>query len=114
MGESSDRLMPSERLEALRAILSQNPADPLARYGLAMENVKTGGYEAAIAEFRVLLEAHPDYLYAYFHSGQTLEKLDRIAEAKETYRRGIEAAVRKGDAHAREELQAALDRLRAE
>ena len=106
-----DPLMPGDRLEALRAILAQNPADSLARYGLAMEYVKTGSYESAVAEFRALLTAYPDYIYAYFHAGQTLEKLDRIPEAQEMYRQGIDSARRKGDAHAAEELAEALGRL---
>jgi tetratricopeptide (TPR) repeat protein len=111
MKELREPVMPNDRLEALQAILAGNPADPLARYGLAMEYVKTGGYESAVAEFRALLETNPDYLYAYFHAGQTLEKLDRVPDAREMYLRGIDAAGRKNDAHAREELQASLHRL---
>ena len=111
MKESSHHIMPINRVEALQQILAQNPANPLARYGLALEHVKAGDYEAAVGEFRALLDADPDYTYAYFHAAQTLEKVGRIEEAKELYRCGIEAAGRKADTHARDELQAALANL---
>jgi tetratricopeptide (TPR) repeat protein len=111
MKESSHYIMPTNRIEALQQILAQNPANPLARYGLAMEHVKAGEYQAAVDEFRILLDADPDYTYAYFHAAQTLEKLGRLEEAKGLYRRGIEAAGRKADTHARDELQAALESL---
>lgn len=103
--------MPLDRLETLKSILAQNPGDALARYGLAMEFVKAGSYELAVAEFRELVALKPDHAYAYFHAGQTLEKLGRKDEARAIYAQGIEAAARKGDPHARDELQAALDQL---
>jgi tetratricopeptide (TPR) repeat protein len=96
-------------LEILKSMVEQNPADSFARYGLAMEYRNTGDLEAAVAEFRTLLAAHPDYSAAYFHGGQTLERLGRQAEARELYMRGIEATARKGDFHTRDEIQAALD-----
>ncbi len=103
--------MSMSRLEALQNILAHNPGDVFARYGLALEHIKAAGYEQAVAEFRTLLGLQPDYAYAYFHGGQALEKLGRSAEAREMYARGIEAAARQGNAHARDELQAALDQL---
>ncbi len=103
--------MPSDRLEALKSILARNPGDSLARYGLAMEYIKAGQFEEAVAEFGRLLSVNPDLPYACFHAAQTLEKLSRPADAKEMYRRGLDVAVRLGNAHARDELQAALDQL---
>jgi predicted Zn-dependent protease len=103
--------MPIDRTEALKTILARNPGDPLARYGLAMEYVKAGRFEEAVAEFRTLVAATPDHSYAYFHGAQTLEKLNRPDEARAMYGDGIEAARRKGDTHARGELEAALEQL---
>ncbi len=100
--------MPADRLEALRGILKDNPADALARYGLAMELVKRGEFDAAVAEFRALIEVKPDHAYAYFHAGQALEKLGRLGEARQVYQDGVEAASQKGDSHARSELEAAI------
>ncbi len=106
--------MPIDRVEALKNILAQNPADALARFGLAMELVKAGSYELALAEFRTLLHANPDHAHAYFHAGQTFEKLGRAGEASQMYAQGVAAATRQGNAHARDQLQAALDQLRAD
>ena len=101
----------SDRLEVLRNILAGDPNHRLARYGLAIEYVKAGRLEEAVTEFRALLASHPDYAYAYFHAGQTLERLARPDDARQMYADGIAAAGRAADAHAASELQAALDLL---
>ena len=103
--------MPSARLDILKSILERNPTDCFARYGLAMEYRNTGDLEAALGEFRALMAANPDYGPAYFHGGQTLERLGRFEEAREVYRQGIEVTARNGDRHARSEMQSALDML---
>ena len=92
-------------------MVAQNPRDSFSRYGLAMEYRKRGDLEAALNEFRTLIATDPDYVAAYFHGGQTLEKLGQIEEAREMYEAGVDAAVRKGDQHGRNEMQAALDLL---
>jgi len=73
-----------------------------------MEYVNAGELGTAVEEFRAILAADPAYSAAYFHGGQTLEKLGRLDAARELYRQGI-AATR--DEHARSEMQAALDIL---
>lgn len=103
--------MASTRLEILKNLVMQNPSDAFSRYGLAMEYRNSGDLEAAIAEFRSLIAANPDYAAAYFHGGQTLERLGRSEDARELYQQGIEAAKKKGDEHTRAEIQACLDLL---
>ena len=103
--------MAANRLEILKSMVAQNPNDSFSRYGLAMEYRNTGDLEAAIAEFRALIAANPDYVAAYFHGGQTLERAARIDEARELYQGGIAASLRTGDGHARAELEAALSML---
>lgn len=73
-----------------------------------MEYVKAGELGTAVEEFRAILAADPSYSAAYFHGGQTLEKLGDLDAARALYRQGI-AATR--DPHARSEMQAALDIL---
>lgn len=99
----------ANRLELLKELVAQNPRDSFSRYGLAMEYRNTGDPEAALLEFRSLMESDPDYVAAYFHGGQTLVKLGRLEEARAVYRSGLEAAARRGDQHASSEIQAALD-----
>ncbi len=96
------------RIEILQQLLEQNPASAFARYGLAMEYVKAGDLDRAVAAFEAVAETDPNYSAAYFHGGQALEKLGRFDAARDFYRRGI-AVTR--DPHARSELEAALDIL---
>ena len=45
-----------DRIAALNEILTENPKDAFARYGLAMEYSKQGDFDRALAEFSILLE----------------------------------------------------------
>ena len=100
--------MASTRLEILKGMVAQKPEDGFARYGLAMEYRNSGDLEAAVREFRQLIGVNPDYAYAYFHCGQTLERLGKPEEAAEMYRAGL---ARVTDAHARSEIEGALELL---
>ena len=104
--------MSSNRLEVLKSLVTQNPADAFARYGLAMELVErreTGGRRWN--EFRQLLAANPNYAAGYFHGGQTLEKARPRGRSAGALRAGNRGDRRTGDAHTRGELQGALDLL---
>jgi tetratricopeptide (TPR) repeat protein len=101
----------TNRLDILKQMLEQDPANTFARYGLAMECAKTGQLEQAVTEFRTLVANDPNYCAAYYHGAQTLEKLGRLEEARQFYKDGIAATLRKGDAHTRAEIEAALDLL---
>ena len=98
----------SSRIEILKQMLEADPGNSFARYGLAMETMKAGDLEGSVKEFDVLLARDPNYSAGYFHGGQTLEKLGRLDDARDYYRRGL-AVTR--DPHARGEMQAALDIL---
>ena len=99
------------RIEALLAFIKQSPADPFPRYALALEYKNAGRLEEARATFAELMTANPDYTPAYLHAGGVLLALGRAAEAREVYGHGIAACVRRGDAHARSELEGALAAL---
>ena len=103
--------MSASRLEALKSMIEQDPRNTFARYGLATERKNAGELEEAAKEFSALIEVDPDYSAAYFHGGQTLEKLGRLDQARAMYRRGVQVTQANGDDHARSEMQAALDLL---
>ena len=100
--------MEHNRTDILKGLLEQNPANTFARYGLAMELVKTADYDRAVGEFEELLSHDPDYAAAYYHGGQALEKSGKLEEARTFYERGIVACARVGDAHTKAEIEAAL------
>jgi tetratricopeptide (TPR) repeat protein len=95
-------------VEALRAFIASHPKDPFPRYALAMEYKNGNRFAEARDEFTVLMRDHADYVAAYLHAGNTHLALGDRDAAREAFARGIEAAGRKGDAHARGELEAAL------
>ena len=101
----------SQRIETLRSLIEQDPANSRFRYMLAMETANSGDLATAAAVYEEVITRDPDYSAAYFHGGQTLEKLGRIDEARSFYQRGIEATTRNGDSHTRSELQGALSML---
>lgn len=103
--------MNDSRLDVLKKMVAQDPSSAFARYGLAMEYVNQGQNEQAVEEFQELLESNPSYAAGYFHAGRTLEKMNRLEEARRIFERGIEVTSQSGDAHTRSELQAALDML---
>ena len=95
----------------LAELLTQDPNNVLARYGLAMEYSNSGDFARGLEEFKKLLTANPDYAAGYFMAAQTLVKAKRPEEAKTVLQDGIAAAQRKGDNHARSEMQAMLEEL---
>ncbi|MGN6106913.1 MAG: tetratricopeptide repeat protein [Kofleriaceae bacterium] len=97
-----------DRIATFKTFIARSPADPFPRYGLAMEHKGRGELAEAWAAFSELLEKFPDYVPTYLMAGGTLVALGQRAEAADLYRRGIEVAGRRGDAHARGELESAL------
>jgi cytochrome c-type biogenesis protein CcmH/NrfG len=100
-----------DRITALNEILTHDPNDTFARYGLAMEYSKQGDLDRALAEFSILLKANPDYTPGYFMAAQTLVRADRVPEAQTMLGDGIRSARRTGNLHAQSEMEAMLEEL---
>ena len=100
-----------DRVALLNEVLSQNPTDAFARYGLAMEYSKAGEVDRALEEFGKLLATHPDYTAGYFMAAQTLAKAERIEEARKMLADGIASAKKTGNGHAEAEMEAMLAEL---
>lgn len=92
----------------LESFLRQNPGDAFARYGLAMELMRSGESEAALEQFRTLQARHPDYAPGFQQAGQLLLQLERRGEARTVLAQGLSAAERAGDRHAASEIQGLL------
>ena len=100
-----------DRIALLTEILTANPEDAFARYGLALEYSKAGQTEDALKEFKTLIEKNPDYTPGYFMAAQTLASASRIDEAKRMLVDGIASARRTGNTHAQSEMTAMLEEL---
>ena len=100
-----------DKIAGLKEILTLDPGNTFARYGLAMEYVSRGEVATGLTQFEALLAANPDYVPGYQMAAQTLAKEDRIPEAIEKLHAGIASARRTGNNHAMSEMQGMLDEL---
>jgi tetratricopeptide (TPR) repeat protein len=100
-----------DRIALLTEVLSHNPSDAFARYGLAMEYSNSGEIERALEEFGRLLSSHPDYTAGYFMAAQTLAKAARTNEARKMLADGIVSAKKTGNGHAQAEMENMLAEL---
>ena len=99
------------RKQQIEEMLADDPDDPFLRYGLAMEHISADDDLSAVNCLRELIVVVPDYVPAYQQLGQTLLRQGRTAEARQAWRRGVEAAQKTGNLHARDEMQGFLDSL---
>src|ERR1700722_213662 len=99
------------RRQMLEEFVAAKPEDAFARYGLAMECANSGDTPSADEQFKLLLNAHPDYVAAYFQYGQFLARMGRTDDARTALTSGIATARRTGDDHARSEMEVALAEL---
>jgi Tfp pilus assembly protein PilF len=90
-------------------MLEKEPNDVFLLYGIAMEHRKLADYSKALEYLSRVIALDPGYCYAYHQRGMIFEAMGDMQSARKAYREGIEAAKAKGDAHAQEELQAALE-----
>ena len=99
------------RLQQLEQLVAEHPADPLARYGLAMEYANAGQTDTALQHFARLLEQHPDYIGGYQMSAQVLMRAGRNGEARQLLHEGISRAQKARNGKAAAEMQAMLDEI---
>ncbi len=103
--------MSNSRLEALAAMLPDEPNDPMLRYMLANEYFKAAMYNDAIEQIGVYLSLKEDEGAVYRLLAQSYQKTDRNDEAKQAYQKGIEAANKHGHPGMAEEFEMAIDDL---
>lgn len=99
------------RREKLEAMLQNDPSDAFLQYGLAVELAASGEFDSALQGFRKLMVSERQYVPAFFRAGQLLCELERVVEAREVLREGIEVARVQGDSHAAGEMSELLIRL---
>ncbi len=101
------------RREKIEAMLADDPRDTFLRYSLALEFRKEGAHEESLERLDELTRDDPPYVPAFFMTGQLLAELQRIPQARDYLRRGIEEARSQGDAHAAGEMSEFLASLGA-
>ena len=99
------------RRQMLEEFIAKKPDDAFSRYGLAMECMNSGDPKAADGNFRALLQGNADYVPAYLMYAQMLVRESRGEEARTILSSGIAAAEKKGDQHARSEMEGLLSEI---
>src|SRR5947209_16357094 len=89
----------------LEEFVAKKPDDAFSGYGLAMECMNSGDAAAANEHFRALLQQNAEYVPAYLMYAQLLVREARGDEARTVLSSGIAAADKKGDQHARSEME---------
>jgi predicted Zn-dependent protease len=98
-------------MQALTRMLEKEPGDLFLLYAIALEHKKAGEFADAQKYLADVIKRDPLYCVAYQQSAQVHEMAGDMEAAKLAYREGIVAAGRKGDQHAREEMEGALSML---
>jgi hypothetical protein len=93
------------RRQLLEEFVAKEPNDPFSRYGLALECSNSGDAPNADLHFRELLQRNIEYVPGYLMYAQFLTKQSRNDEPRAVLNTGITVAARKGDAHARSEME---------
>jgi hypothetical protein len=101
----------SSRIDALKALLAQDPGNTRMRHMLANEFANAGAIPEALSEYAGLVESDPDYVPGYFQAARLVEAGGDLEGARSWYERGLATAQRVGDKHAAGEIAAALDLL---
>lgn len=95
----------------MRAMVAKHPSNALARFGLANEALKERLYDEAVEHLRIYLDTHGDEGNGYGRLAEALVHLERIDEARDALRRGIEASRSHGHPGMVNEFEARLDEL---
>ncbi len=95
----------------LEKLLATEPGDAFLLYGIAQEYAKVGQHDRAVSYFQQVIQADPDYTYAYFHMARSLESLGRQSDTIDCLETGLAVAKRVGDAQGVSEITGYLDGL---
>jgi hypothetical protein len=103
--------MPDTRRTRIEGLLALDPTDQFLRYSLSLELEKEGDHDRSLTGLGELQHDSLPYVPAFFMAAQQLAKLNRINDARETLRRGIEEARRQNNSHAAGEMSEFLASL---
>ncbi len=103
--------MASPLISNLEKMIGTPRDGALLRYSLGLELLKAGETVRALEHLREAVARDPQYSAAWKALGGALAEAKHADEALEAYRRGIDAAQRKGDKQAQKEMTVFARRL---
>jgi tetratricopeptide (TPR) repeat protein len=99
------------RIEAFRALVRDDPGDPVSQLSLSLALAAAGQHAEAAAGFERAIALAPDYSAAHRGLGRAYEALGRREAAIAAYRAGIPIARAAGDLQTAKEMETFLARL---
>ncbi|MBI3994870.1 MAG: hypothetical protein HY349_02710 [Nitrospirae bacterium] len=103
--------MVSEKIERIKKVLAAEPESEMLWFSLGQAYAAEDSAVLAVESFEKAIALKPDYTVVYEHLGGALEKIGKMDEAKEIYRKGIEVGRKTGDMIPLERMTARLHRL---
>lgn len=100
-----------DRIPGLLSMLDQGRDSALLRFSLGSEYRAAGKHDEAVGHLQQAVRLDPGYSAAWKLLGLSLENTGRDADAMAAWRKGVEAAEKKGDRQAAKEMTVFLRRL---
>ena len=101
--------MAASRIEVFEQMLAGDPDNTMVLFGLSKEYEKAGDETKLIATLERYLAAADDEGNAYGMLARAYERLKQTDKARESYRRGVEAATAHGHPGMAEEYRQMLE-----
>lgn len=90
--------MANPRIEPLKKVLTIDPNDDVAWFGLGKAYMEDESFEEAVKALEGCLKVKPTYSAAYHALAQSLQKLGRVEDCRKICDQGIEVSTKNGDA----------------
>ena len=100
-----------KRLGMFEQVLKIDPNDFLANNGVGTVYVELGRFEESIPYLKKAIAVKPTHTVAYLALGKAYESLERIDDAINVYKTGIDVAAKRGDITPMKEMQGLLHAL---
>lgn len=101
----------ADKIDTFRAMVAQQPENPLARFGLANELLKVGAWADAVEQLEAYLARYDDEGNGWGRLAEARAALGDPAGAQDALTRGIDASYRFGHTGMAQELEARRDEL---
>lgn len=105
--------MPNPRIEPLKKVLTIDPNDEVAWFGLGKAHMEDSNWQEAVTALQSCIQVKPTYSAAYYALAQSLQKLARFDECRQVSDQGIAVSTKGGDVMVTKNLEALKNTLPA-
>ena len=98
--------MPNPKIEPLKKVLTIDPNDEVAWFGLGKAYMEDSNWQEAVPALQSCVKVKPTYSAAFYALAQSLQKLNRLDECRQVSDQGIAVSTKNGDAMVTKNLEA--------